>query len=83
MPFTLQWQPLTRVFDAGALFTLADTMAAFISMYWSSGTLDGSVEQFPFISNSALSTCVRPVACEPNRLLCCRTSKHSTACTGG
>ena len=48
MPFTPQLQQLTGVFHAGALLTLADTTATLASMYWSSGTLDGSAEQFPF-----------------------------------
>jgi uncharacterized protein (TIGR00369 family) len=48
MPFTPQLQQLTGVFHAGALLTLADTTATFASMYWSSGTLDGSAGQFPF-----------------------------------
>ncbi len=48
MPFTPQLQQLTGVFHAGALLTLADTTATFASMYWSSGTLDGSAKQFPF-----------------------------------
>ena len=45
MPFTSQLQQLTGVFHAGALLTLADTTATLASMYWSSGTLDGSAEQ--------------------------------------
>jgi len=48
MPFTPQLQQLTGVFHAGALLTLADTTATLASMYWSSGTLDGSAEQFRF-----------------------------------
>lgn len=48
MPCTPQLQQLTGVLHAGALLTLADTTATFASMYWSSGTLDGSAEQFPF-----------------------------------
>ena len=48
MPFAPQLQQLTGVFHAGALLTLADTTATLASMYWSSGTLDGSAEQFPF-----------------------------------
>jgi uncharacterized protein (TIGR00369 family) len=48
MPFTSQLQQLTGVFHAGALLTLADTTATLASMYWSSGILDGSAEQFPF-----------------------------------
>lgn len=48
MPFTPQLQQLTGVLHAGALLTLADTTATFASMYWSSGTLDGSAAQFPF-----------------------------------
>ena len=48
MPFTPQLQQLTGVVHAGALLTLADTTATLGSMYWSSGTLDGSAEQFPF-----------------------------------
>ena len=48
MPFTPQLQQLTGVFHAGALLTLADTTATLACMYWSSGTLDGSADQFPF-----------------------------------
>ena len=48
MPFPSQLQQLTGVFHAGALLTLADTTATLASMYWSSGTLDGSAAQFPF-----------------------------------
>jgi 1,4-dihydroxy-2-naphthoyl-CoA hydrolase len=48
MPFTPQLQQITGVLHAGALLTLADTTATFGSMYWSSGTLDGSAAQFPF-----------------------------------
>jgi len=48
IPFTPQLQQLTGVFHAGALLTLADTTATLASMYWSSGTLDGSADQFPF-----------------------------------
>jgi uncharacterized protein (TIGR00369 family) len=48
MPFAPQLLQLTGVFHAGALLTLADTTATLASMYWSSGTLDGSAEQFPF-----------------------------------
>ena len=48
MPFTPQLQQLTGVLHAGALLTLADTTATLASMYWSSGTLDGSAAQFPF-----------------------------------
>lgn len=48
MPFTPQLQQLTGVLHAGALLTLADTTATFGSMYWSSGTLDGSAAPFPF-----------------------------------
>ena len=48
MPFVPQLQQLTGVFHAGALITLADTTATFASMYWSSGSIDGSAEQFPF-----------------------------------
>src|SRR5215470_3556341 len=47
MPFMPQLQQLTGVFHAGALLTLADTTATFACMYWSSGTIDGSTEQFP------------------------------------
>ena len=48
MPFAPQLQQLTGVLHAGALLTLADTTATLASMYWSSGTLDGSAAQFPF-----------------------------------
>ena len=48
MPFAPRLQQLTGVFHAGALLTLVDTTATFASMYWSSGTLDGSAKQFPF-----------------------------------
>jgi 1,4-dihydroxy-2-naphthoyl-CoA hydrolase len=47
MPFIPQLQQLTGVFHAGALLTLADTTATLACMYWSSGTIDGSAEQFP------------------------------------
>jgi len=48
MPFTPQLQQLTGVLHAGALLTLADTTATLACMYWSSGILDGSADQFPF-----------------------------------
>jgi len=48
MPFAPRLQQLTGVFHVGALLTLADTTATFACMYLSSGTLDGSAEQFPF-----------------------------------
>jgi 1,4-dihydroxy-2-naphthoyl-CoA hydrolase len=47
MLFIPQLQQLTGVFHAGALLTLADTTATLACMYWSSGTIDGSAEQFP------------------------------------
>jgi uncharacterized protein (TIGR00369 family) len=47
MPFIPQLQQLTGVFHAGALLTLADTTATFACMYWSSGTISRSTEQFP------------------------------------
>jgi uncharacterized protein (TIGR00369 family) len=47
MPFIPQLQQLTGVFHAGALLTLADTTATFACMYWSSGTISRSIEQFP------------------------------------
>ncbi len=47
MPFTPQLQQLTGVFHAGALITLADTIATFAALFWSGATLENPGERFP------------------------------------